>query len=89
MHLGFMSRSGDKAQMNDITLAEVVSFWREAGPERWFRKEDGFDLTIRLRFRAIHEAAARGELAAMEKSPKGALALVILLDHVSTEHVSQ
>jgi hypothetical protein len=22
--------------MSDVTSAEVVSFWREAGPERWF-----------------------------------------------------
>ena len=66
--------------MSNITLAEVVSFWREAGPERWFRKDEGFDLTIRSRFLAIHEAAARGELAAMEESPEGALAFVILLD---------
>jgi uncharacterized protein (DUF924 family) len=32
------------------------------------------------KFLAIHEAAARGELAAWEESPEGALALVILLD---------
>jgi uncharacterized protein (DUF924 family) len=33
--------------MSNGTLAEVVSFWREAGPERWFGKDNGFDLTIR------------------------------------------
>ena len=49
--------------MSDVTSAEVVSFWREAGPERWFEKDDGFDLTIRTRFLAIHEAAARSELS--------------------------
>jgi hypothetical protein len=26
----------EKAQMSDVTSAEVVSFWRETGPERWF-----------------------------------------------------
>jgi uncharacterized protein (DUF924 family) len=66
--------------MNDITSAEVVSFWREAGPERWFGKDEGFDLTIRMKFLALHEAAARGELAAWEESAEGALGLVILLD---------
>ena len=45
--------------MSNGTLAEVVSFWCEAGRERWFGKDDGFDLTIRTRFLAIHEAAAR------------------------------
>ena len=66
--------------MSNVTPAEVVSFWREAGPERWFGKDEGFDLTIRTRFLAIHEAAARGELALWEESPDGALRLVILLD---------
>ena len=68
--------------MSDITSAEVVSFWREAGPERWFGKDEGFDLTIRTGFLALHEAAARGELAAWEESAEGALALVILLDQL-------
>jgi uncharacterized protein (DUF924 family) len=62
--------------MSNVTPAEVVSFWREAGAERWFGKDEGFDLTIRTRFLAIHEAAARGELALWE----GALGLVVLLD---------
>ena len=69
--------------MSNVTLAEVIFFWREAGPGRWFGKDEGFDLTIRTRFLAIHEAAARGELAALEESPKGAFALVILLDQFS------
>ena len=30
----------EKAQMSDVTSAEVVSFWREAGPERWFVKNE-------------------------------------------------
>ncbi|MGA3310143.1 MAG: DUF924 family protein [Xanthobacteraceae bacterium] len=66
--------------MSKVTSAEVVSFWREAGPERWFEKDEDFDLTIRSRFLAIHEAAARGELSAFEESAEGALALIILFD---------
>ena len=54
--------------MSNVTSTEVVSFWREAGPERWFGKDEGFDLTIRTRFLAIHEAAARGEVALWEES---------------------
>lgn len=69
-----------KHEMSDTTSAEVVSFWREAGPERWFGKDQDFDLTIRSRFLALHEAAARGEFTAFEASAEGALALVILLD---------
>jgi uncharacterized protein (DUF924 family) len=66
--------------LSDITPADIVSFWRDAGPEKWWKKDDTFDRTIRSRFLAVHEAAARGELAAWEDSAEGALALVILLD---------
>jgi uncharacterized protein (DUF924 family) len=60
--------------------AEVIAFWREAGPERWFKKDAAFDDEIRTRFLALHEAAARGDLKDWEASAEGALALLILLD---------
>ena len=66
--------------MANAAIADIVSFWREAGPEKWFEKDDEFDLMIRSRFLAIHEAAARGEIAAWEETAEGALALLILLD---------
>ncbi len=69
--------------MSDAALAEIVSFWRAAGPDKWFEADEDFDRTIRSRFLAIHEAAARGELAAFEESAEGALALLILLDQFS------
>ena len=59
---------------------EVVKFWRDAGPERWFRKDAAFDTQFRERFAAEHEAAARGDLAGWQDSAEGALALLILLD---------
>ena len=60
--------------------ADVLAFWRDAGPDRWFEKDDAFDAAIRSRFLATYEAAARGELSAWEESPEGALALLIVLD---------
>lgn len=66
--------------MSEITPADIVSFWREAGPEKWFKPDDDLDRTIRSRFLTVHEAAARGELAGFEDSAEGALALMILLD---------
>jgi uncharacterized protein (DUF924 family) len=66
--------------MSNITAAEVVSFWRNVGPEKWFERDDAFDRTITTKFLAVHDAAACGELAAWEGSAEGALALVILLD---------
>ncbi|MEI9804427.1 MAG: DUF924 family protein [Pseudolabrys sp.] len=62
--------------------AEIVKFWREAGPERWFNKDDAFDQEIRDRFMAAHEAAAAGKLSAWEQNAEGALALLILLDQL-------
>jgi uncharacterized protein (DUF924 family) len=62
------------------SAAAVIAFWTEAGPDRWFKKDDGFDAEIRRRFLATHEAAADGKLASWEASAEGALALLILLD---------
>ena len=66
--------------MSTITPADIVSFWREAGPDKWFDQDAAFDLAIREEFLAVHEAAARGEHAAWEDSAEGALALIILFD---------
>lgn len=59
---------------------DVLDFWREAGPKRWFRKDPDFDAEFRRRFLAAHEAAARGELDHWTRTTHGALALLILLD---------
>jgi uncharacterized protein (DUF924 family) len=59
---------------------EVVQFWTDAGPSRWFAKDPDFDRTFRDRFLADHESAARGELMHWQSTPEGTLALVILLD---------
>jgi uncharacterized protein (DUF924 family) len=64
----------------EISPSEVVAFWREAGPARWYKKDDTFDDDIRRRFLALHEAAAEGVLTDWEKNAEGALALLILLD---------
>ena len=63
-----------------MTPADVVTFWRDAGPDRWFNKDTAFDDEIRRRFLALHEAAAAGRLTEWEANAEGALALLILLD---------
>ena len=60
--------------------AEIVDFWRAAGPKAWFAKSAAFDATLRERFEPPHHAAARGELGAWMGGPEGALALLLLLD---------
>jgi uncharacterized protein (DUF924 family) len=64
------------------TADEVLAFWREAGPEKWFSKDEAFDRTCRDRFLPTYEAAARGDLNEWELTPEGALAVIILLDQL-------
>ena len=59
---------------------EVVEFWRQAGPERWFAKNESFDANFRTQFLADHHAAARGEHEDWLHNAEGALALLVLLD---------
>ena len=59
---------------------DIIAFWEEAGPEKWFTKDEAFDAQIRERFLATYEAAAAGELAGWAETAHGTLALLILLD---------
>jgi uncharacterized protein (DUF924 family) len=63
-----------------VAPAQIVSFWRDAGPDTWFEEDESFDQAIRSRFLSTYEAAANGELAVWEDSAVGALALLLLLD---------
>jgi uncharacterized protein (DUF924 family) len=58
----------------------VLAFWREAGHDKWFKKDTAFDEAIRARFLDTYEAAAAGTLSDWEATREGALALVIVLD---------
>lgn len=64
----------------DKLAGDIVTFWREAGPEKWFIKDTGFDEVIRSRFAAAHRAAARGEYADWENTAQTSLALLLLTD---------
>lgn len=63
------------------SAAEIVRFWRDAGPKFWFVRDETFDGRCRA-FEKEHHAAARGELSAWEMDAEGALALLILLDQI-------
>jgi len=60
--------------------ADVLAFWRRAGPDRWYTRDDVFDAQVRSRFLDLWRKAAAGELFAWEESDDGALALAIVLD---------
>jgi uncharacterized protein (DUF924 family) len=61
--------------------AEVVRFWRDAGPKAWFAKDETFDGRCRA-FEKAHHAAARREYASRELDAEGALAIILLLDQI-------
>lgn len=62
------------------TPNDILHFWREAGPKKWFSHSAAFDQAIRLKFEPVHHAAARGEYDGWAETADGALALLILLD---------
>ena len=65
---------------DDTAPAGVLAFWREAGRERWYKRDAAFDADVRARFLDLWRAAVAGELSSWEASDEGALALVIVLD---------
>ena len=63
-----------------VTPAAILAFWRDAGPDRWYRRDDACDAEVHRRFLGLWQRAAAGELSSWETSDDGALALVIVLD---------
>jgi uncharacterized protein (DUF924 family) len=68
------------SETSDVAPAGILAFWREAGRERWYKRNDAFDAEVRRRFLPLWQKAAAGALASWEDSDDGALALVIVLD---------
>ncbi|HEY3236394.1 MAG TPA: DUF924 family protein [Polyangiaceae bacterium] len=74
-------------------MEEVLAFWFGEPPAdeadlkakilRWFRGGPEFDREVTQRFRDTVEAAIRGELEVWAETPRGRLALVILLDQMA------
>jgi uncharacterized protein (DUF924 family) len=81
--------------MSETTAAAraVLDFWlgpldehgfsNEDHRRRWFEKNPTFDAAIEERFGVLHARAASGELDDWAETPRGRVALVILLDQMS------
>jgi uncharacterized protein (DUF924 family) len=54
-----------------LTPADVLAFWRDAGPDRWFARDDAFDAQIRRRFFDLWQAAADGQLSSWQARNDG------------------
>ncbi|WFP73991.1 DUF924 family protein [Mesorhizobium sp. WSM4906] len=64
----------------DARALSVTKFWRDAGEDAWFEKNDAFDTDFRKRFLELHYAAAGRECDDWNAHAEGSLALMILLD---------
>src|SRR5260221_10306797 len=60
--------------------ADILKFWRAAGHDRWYKRDDAFDAEVCGRYLDLWRKAAAGELSSWEASDDGALALTIVLD---------
>ncbi len=65
---------------DDVSPAVILAFWRAAGSDRWYKRDDAFDADLRRRFLGLWRKAAAGERSCWEATDDGALALVIVLD---------
>jgi uncharacterized protein (DUF924 family) len=63
-----------------IVPADILAFWREAGSDRWYKKDGAFDNEVRRRYFGLWQDASAGKLSSWEASDDGALALTIVLD---------
>lgn len=60
-------------------IDEVLSFWfEEAGRDKWFKPDDGFDAEIRRRFETMAVGLAAGR--AVPKDMREGLAMILCLD---------
>ncbi|MEI9421743.1 DUF924 family protein [Mesorhizobium sp. Cs1299R1N1] len=64
----------------DSRALSVTKFWRDAGEDAWFEKNNAFDADFRDGFLDLHYAAARREYDDWSGCAEGSLALMILLD---------
>lgn len=64
-----------------IRPADILDFWRDAGPSCWFARSEAFDAQC-ARFHDAHFAAARREFEDWMHTAPGALGLLILLDQI-------
>ena len=70
--------------MTEITPESILSFWfKETPPRKWFQNSADFDREIQRRFGEALASASAGEFDDWLKTPRGSLAVVILLDQFS------
>jgi len=66
-----------------MTPDHVIDFWLKAGEERWFVKDPAFDGALSVRFKEALAKARDGAFDHWAETPRGMLALILMLDQFS------
>lgn len=70
--------------VQDEKIDEILRFWfKEIDHSRWFKKDPEFDRELEQRFGTLLEQAKQDQLDHWCETPRGRLALIILLDQFS------
>ena len=70
--------------MNDISAGDILQFWFEdIEHSRWFKKDPAFDRELEQRFESLLTLAKIDQLDHWCDTPRGTLALIIVLDQFS------
>ena len=70
--------------MHENAIEEILQFWFEdIDHSQWFRKDSGFDRELQQRFGGLLKLAKTDQLDDWCDSPRGRLALIIVLDQFS------
>ncbi len=70
--------------MSAASIEAILAHWfadgRNTQRKAWFLRDDAFDASIRAQFGALLDPARQGALDAWTETPKGTLALLLVLD---------
>ncbi|HET6606632.1 MAG TPA: DUF924 family protein [Rhodopila sp.] len=69
-------------QTSEHPWSGLVSFWRQAGEDKWFGKDLTFDDACRDRFRELHMDVATRRHDDWMDTAEGAFALILLTDQI-------
>ncbi len=65
-------------------IENILTFWfQDCTPEQWFMKNDAFDADLKKKFGKLVDKARAGQLDAWADTPRGILALILLLDQMT------
>ena len=72
--------SENNNKINLLNASEIISFWQEAGPEKWFVKDPAFDAQIQALYSDAPDKALNGTYDEWLGIPEKSLALILILD---------